>query len=90
MHEWLDLPMLVLAFLWLALFVVEVIWGLTPLLEIAGTIIWALFLLEFALGFLLAPRKLRYVKQNWLKALSLGAPAFRLLRIVRLLRIARI
>ena len=57
LHEWLEIPMLVLAFLWLALFIVEIIWGLTPVLEIAGTIIWALFLLEFGLGFLLAPRK---------------------------------
>jgi hypothetical protein len=36
--------MLVLAFAWLALLVVELVWGLTPLLETIGTAIWATFL----------------------------------------------
>ena len=35
-HERLEVPMLVLSLVWLALFVVEVIRGLTPLLEDAG------------------------------------------------------
>ncbi|MDY6984044.1 MAG: potassium channel family protein [Pseudomonadota bacterium] len=89
LQDWLEVPMLVLAFLWLGLFIVEIAWGLTPLLEIAGTIIWVLFIAEFGLGFVLAPRKLRYLRDNWLKGIALAAPAFRLLRIVRLLRIAR-
>ena len=56
LQEWLELPMLVLAILWLALFVVEMVWGLTPLLEVAGYVIWGIFVLEFALGFTVAPR----------------------------------
>lgn len=89
LQDWLEIPMLILAFLWLCLFIVEIAWGLTPILEIAGTLIWAAFIAEFLLGFVLAPRKLRYLKNNWLKGIALAAPAFRLLRIVRLLRIAR-
>ncbi|MGV3593157.1 MAG: potassium channel family protein [Gammaproteobacteria bacterium] len=89
LQDWLEVPMLVLAFLWLGLFIVEIAWGLTPILEIAGTIIWVMFIAEFTLGFVLAPRKPYYLKENWLKGLALAAPAFRLLRIVRLLRIAR-
>jgi len=42
--------MLVVSLVWHALFVVEVIWGLTPLLQDAGYVIWALFLLGFAIG----------------------------------------
>ena len=53
--------MLVLAFIWLALFVVESVWGLSPLLEVAGYVIWAVFLLDFALGLTLAPGKLDYL-----------------------------
>lgn len=89
LQHWLEVPMLVLAFTWLALFVVEVIWGLNPLLEIAGYIIWFLFAVEFAIGFILSPLKLVYLERNWLKALALLAPALRVFRILRLLRVAR-
>jgi len=88
-QDWLEIPMLVLAFAWLALFVVEVIWGLNPLLEILGYIIWALFAVEFVVGILLAPRKLRYLTLNWLKGLALLAPALRVFRFARLLRLTR-
>jgi voltage-gated potassium channel len=93
LHERLEAPMLVLSFVWLALFVIEMIRGLTPLLEDIGYVIWALFLLEFAVGFILAPQKLPYLRQNWLKAIALVAPALRIFRIVavaRLLRFARV
>lgn len=92
--EWLqdrlEGPMLVLAFVWLALFVVEVIWGLSPLLEAAGYVIWSVFILEFALGLMLAPRKRDYLKRHWLKGIALLAPALRVFRIIRLLRVARV
>ena len=89
MHEWLEKPMLVLAFVWLALFVVETVWGTSALLDYAGDVIWALFFVEFAVGFLLAPRKLAYLRHNWLKAIALAAPALRLLRLVAIARVAR-
>lgn len=89
LHEWLEKPMLVLAFVWLALFIVETIWGTSELLAYAGNVIWALFFVEFALGLVLAPRKLAYLRHNWLKALALAAPALRLVRIVALARVAR-
>jgi len=82
--------MLVLAFVWLALFVVEIIWGLNPLLETAGAVIWVSFILDFALGFTLAPHKGGYLKANWLKAIALLAPALRAFRLVSLLRTARV
>lgn len=89
LQDWLETPMVVLAFLWLALFVVEVIWGLTPLLEIAGYVIWVLFIVEFALGLTLAPSKRQYLRHNWLKGLALIAPALRVFRIFRVLRLFR-
>lgn len=90
LQSWLEVPMIVLAFAWLALFIVEVTWGLTPLLQIAGYIVWFAFVIEFLLGFALATGKLRYLQGNWLKALALLAPALRLFRIVRLLRLFRL
>jgi voltage-gated potassium channel len=89
-QHWLEIPMLVLAFVWLALFVVEIIWGLNPFLEICGYIIWGLFFLEFVIGITVAPRKKTYLKQNWLKLIALVAPALRIFRIFNLLRLARL
>jgi voltage-gated potassium channel len=86
---WLEAPMLVLGFVWLGLLIWELIWGLNPLLETVGTVIWGIFILHFVVAFVLAPHKLDYLKSNWLTAISLVAPALRLFRIVRVLRAAR-
>lgn len=89
----LELPMLILAFVWLALLVVELIRGENLLFEIVGTIIWAIFILDFTVEFILAPLKGAYLKRNWLTALSLLVPAlrlFRVLRAFRLLGVARV
>lgn len=93
LEDLLETPMLVLAFLWLALLIVELIWGESLLFEIVGTIIWVIFILDFAVKFVLAPLKVAYLKQNWLIALSLLMPAlrlFRVLRAFRLLQLARV
>lgn len=93
LEDLLETPMLILAFLWLALLMVELIWGESLLFEIVGTIIWAIFILDFAVKFVLAPHKVAYLKQNWLIALSLLMPALRLFRVVRafrLLQLARV
>lgn len=82
--------MLVLAFVWLALFVIEILWGLSPLLTIIGYVIWALFIFDFLWGLTLAPRKLEYLKRNWLSGISLFAPALRIFRIFRVIRILRV
>ena len=81
--------MLILGFLWLALLIYEFIWNLSPALELVGTIIWIIFILDFALKFLLAPDKTDYLKSNWLTALSLLVPALRVFRIFRVFRVLR-
>jgi len=90
LQDWLELPMLVLALIWLALFVVEIVGGANPLLEAAGIAIWMAFIMDFALGFVVAWHKLEFLKSNWLKAIALLAPALRVLRIARLLSLARV
>lgn len=90
LQDWLETPMLVLAFIWLAVFVVEVLWGISPLLQALGIGIWIMFALEFLVGIILAPDKTDYLKRNWLKAIALLAPALRMLRVVRVLRLARL
>ncbi|MFL9458251.1 ion transporter [Tolypothrix bouteillei VB521301_2] len=92
LEDWLETPMLVLGFTWLALFVIELIWELNPLLETVNTTIWIIFILDFLFKLALAPCKLPYIKSNWLTAVSLLLPAlrtFRIVRVVKALRTAR-
>lgn len=89
LEDWLDMPMLVLGFVWLVLLVIELIWGLPILFEVVATTIWIIFILDFLLEFTLAPGKLAYLRRNWLTAVSLVLPALRVLRIARVLRLLR-
>jgi voltage-gated potassium channel len=90
LEHWLETPMLVLAFVWLALLIVEFIWGESSLFEIIGTSIYVVFILNFALEFTLAPRKGQYLKHNWLTAISLLVPALRIFRVFRVFRVLRL
>ena len=90
LEHWLETPMLVLAFVWLALLIVEFIWGESSLFEIIGTSIYVVFILNFALEFTLAPRKGEYLKRNWLTAISLLVPALRIFRVFRVFRVLRL
>jgi voltage-gated potassium channel len=90
LEDWLETPMLVLAFLWLALLILELIQGEIQLFLMVGTIIWIIFILDFAVKLILAPRKLAYLKSNWLTAISLVVPALRIFRIFRALRLLRL
>jgi voltage-gated potassium channel len=85
----LDKPMIALAFVWLALLVLDLTRGLSPLLQTVSDLIWALFVLDFLLGIIIAPHRRAYLRRNWLTALSLLLPALRVLRLFRALRLLR-
>jgi voltage-gated potassium channel len=89
-HAWVEKPMLALSLLWLGLLVLDFTSGLNAALRGLSDAIWLVFVLEFAIAFALAPRKVEYLRKNWLKALALAAPALRLLRIARFVRFARL
>jgi voltage-gated potassium channel len=89
LEAWLEKPMMALGVAWLALLLVEFTAGLSPTLRTLGTAIWAIFLFDFALRFLLAPSKLRFMRRNWLVAASLAVPAIRFFRALRFLQAAR-
>ncbi len=95
-ENWLEVPMLILGFVWLILLGIELlwerVWEQNPLLNVISTVIWIIFIINFVVELILAPRKLDYFKRNWLTALSLIVPAlrvFRIFRVFRLLRAAR-
>ena len=91
-RQWMETPLLVLGFVWLILLVLELTRGLHPMLETLNTAIWAMFIVAFLVELALAPRKLVYLRSQWLTVLSLLLPAlrvFRIARVVRALRFAR-
>jgi len=93
LEGWLETPLLILGFVWLALLVIEFIWGLSPLLETLSNAIWIIFIVDFAVKFTLAPRKIEYLKHDWLTVIALLIPAlriFRIFRVVRVLQAARV
>lgn len=89
-EQMLERPMIVLSFVWLLLVVVELAYGVTRAGEVATLAIWIAFGVDFLVKFLIAPRKLVFLRRNWLTALSLALPAFRMLRLGRALRAARV
>ena len=89
MDEWLRTPMMVLSLIWLALIVIDLTVGTSPLLGVFATIIWIVFIAEFVVRFLIAPDKRRFLKRNWLTLIALIVPALRLFRALAVLRAAR-
>lgn len=88
--ERLEAPMVVLGLAWLVLLIVDLVYGLSPLLTIISSIIWAIFILDFLLEFSIAPRKGAYLKRNWLTLIALLVPALRILRVIQTLRLMRV
>lgn len=86
----LELPMIALSFVWLVLLVFDLTRGLPPPLQIVYDAIWIAFVVQFAVEFILAPRKLAYLRGNLLTALSLLVPALRIFRIARALRVLQV
>jgi voltage-gated potassium channel len=82
-------PLLLLSLVWVVLAAVELTRGLSRAGEVASAVIWAIFVADFVVKLLIAPRKWRYLRDNWVAAVSLLVPAFRLVRAARVLRLAR-
>lgn len=83
----LEGPMVFLGFVWLLLLVIELVWGLSIVLEYLSITIWIIFIIDFLIKIFLAPDKIKFFKTNWLTAISLIIPAFRIFRMLRVLRL---
>lgn len=84
--EVLETPMALLGLAWFCLMVVDLTRGLGTTGAHITTLIWVVFIVDFAIRLTLAPRKLAYVKKNWLTVIALLLPALRALRFARVLR----
>lgn len=85
----LEMPMAVLGLCWLVLVVLELAGAQHAGLRWAGQAIWALFVADFALKLLLAPRKSAFLRRNLLTLVSLLLPALRAVRVLRAFRLLR-
>jgi voltage-gated potassium channel len=88
-----DLALTALAFVFVVLLIVEYAFALTPeesrWVELAGWVIWCIFTVDFVVRFAVAEEKGRYLRSNWLSALAVLLPAFRVFRIFRAVRLFR-
>lgn len=89
LDDWLRLPMALLGLAWLLIVVAELLWGENALLSLASTIVWIIFIAEFALRLTLAPERWLFLKRNWLTVIALIVPALRFFRAIAVLRAAR-
>jgi voltage-gated potassium channel len=86
----LDKPLIALSFAWLVLMILDFTEGLSPVLTTIFNLIWSLFILDFVLEFWIAPKRIEYLRENWLTAISIVLPAFRILQAFRALRFLRL
>lgn len=89
LENWLEAPMFLLSLLWVLLLVVELVWGLNSFLQNVVTGIWMTFVMEFAIKYVVAPRKLQFLRKSWLTVFALLLPALRVFRIARVAYVLR-
>jgi voltage-gated potassium channel len=88
-EHWFELPMAIMGAVWLLLLIIELVGRATAATETMTGAIWIVFIIEFAIRLLAAPRKAAYLRRNWVTALSLALPALRVLRFARVARVFR-
>ncbi|MDY9927527.1 potassium channel family protein [Methanosarcina sp.] len=84
-----DFPLILLSIVWLILIILDFVYGLSPLLQTASTVIWGIFIADFFIELYIAPDKKVYLKGNWLIALSLFVPALRIFSLFRGFRVIK-
>lgn len=81
--------MVLLAFVWIALTIVEFAGGERRWMVWVGNGIWVVFVLDYLLRLVLAQKKAVYIRRNLLTLISIALPALRVFRLARLLRLGR-
>lgn len=89
LEQRLDVPMALLALLWALLVAYELVAPASQRqpLELAGTVIWGLFVVEFLAKLWVSGKPLRFIRRRWPSVVFLVLPALRVLRLVRALRL---
>lgn len=85
-NQFMETPMAVLGLVWFCLMVLDLTRGLGPTGQSVTSWIWGIFIADFALRLVLAPRKFKYIRHNWVTVIALALPALRMVRFARVLR----
>jgi len=83
----MEKPIAILGFAWLALVVISFVRGPSTAITFFTWAIWTVFIIDFGIRLLVAPRKFRFLKRNALTAISLLVPAFGVFRVTRVLAV---
>jgi voltage-gated potassium channel len=93
LSRWMEIPLASLGLVMVVLLILDLSSVLSPGWEAdvhrAETFIWAIFVVDFVVELAVAPNKLRYVRKNWLTAISVLLPAFGAFRILRAAQLLR-
>jgi voltage-gated potassium channel len=88
-----EVPMTVLALLWLPVLVIPAIVHVSAAtghaLDTVDYLVWAVFVAEYLIRLYLAPSRWRFIRTHLIDLLVIAVPVFRPLRVLRLLRFAR-
>ena len=85
-EQWSATPIAILSIAWLAVAILELTNSSNRVLDAFGLVIWAIFIVDFAIRLAIAPQKLKFVRRNLLTLIALVVPAIRLFRAVAALR----
>ena len=92
-EQWTEIPMLVLVVLMIITLIIPLVFPLDDtthnFLELIDWIIWGAFALELLVKTYLSPKKLVYLKKNWVDVIVVALPLLRVFRIFRVARGAR-
>ena len=89
-----ETPMLILVVIMIGALVLPLVAELNKslimVLEIIDLIIWAVFIIELSIRVYIAPKRITFLKKNWLDLLLVALPFLRIFRIFRAIRAIRI
>ncbi len=93
-ESWVEIPMMVLVLVMIVTIIIPLVVHLPDethlTLEIIDWIIWAIFALELSIRTYLSPKRLIYLRNNWLDLLVVLLPILRIFRVFRAARLLRI
>lgn len=78
-------PLSVLGLIWFFMVVATFVWGNQSWMQRVTYAIWIIFVVDFLVRLLIAPKKVRFLRKNVLVAVSLALPALAVLRVFRFL-----
>ncbi len=93
LDQLLQTPMVILSFIMLALFLVELTVSMSPawlrVVSLSEWFIWVIYVIEFAVKLALAPDRATFLRHNWFTALAVVLPVLRVFQVVRAARAVR-